>query len=411
MDNLIARRNRFMAFYAALFAFAAGVLVDRTGLLPGAPPVPEATIRPFWEAWRLVDEHYVDRGAVKPQVMTHGAIRGMLAALGDIGHTTFLAPEDFIRLERDLKGQLYGIGARLTVRKGELIIVYTFPDSPARKAGILPGDRIMAVDKHEVRGLPMEKVIEMVRGKPGSVVELRVLRKGRPRPLDVSVPRGEVAIPAVSWQVLPGVPIAHVAIQEFGTGADEQLRKALTETRRQGVKGLLIDVRGDPGGLKDQAVAVASEFLAKGTVFIEKDARDQRTPVPVKEGGHALDVPLCVLIDEGSASASEIFSGAIQDHQRGKLIGTRTFGTGTVLQPFRLSDASVVLLATAEWLTPNGRAIWHHGITPDIEVTLPEGVSIVLPEMERNWTVEDLAKTEDPQLRKGLEVLKEQLKR
>jgi carboxyl-terminal processing protease len=157
-------------------------------------------------------------------------------------------------------------------------------------------------------------------------------------------------------------------------------------------------------------VAVTSEFLKDGNVFIEQDAEGRRTEVPVQPGGHAVDIPLVVLIDEGTASSGEILAGAIQDHGRGKLVGTRTFGTGTVLQPFPLSDGSAVLLAVTEWLTPNGRQIWHTGISPDVEVALPEGVSILLPETETDLDADALAKSEDAQLLKALSLLKEQIR-
>ena len=218
-----------------------------------------------------------------------------------------------------------------------------------------------------------------------------------------------MSVPDVSWHLLPGEPIAHIAILEFGNGADEQLRAALAQAKSEGAKALILDVRGNPGGLKEQAVAVTSEFLGSGTIFQEQDADGNRVAVPVKEGGSATEIPLCVLIDQGTASSAEILAGAIQDHERGKLIGTRTFGTGTILQPFVLSDGSVVLLAVREWLTPKGRVIWHHGIEPDIEVALPEEAAILLPEEEGSLTAAKLAKSDDKQLLKAYEVLKERI--
>src|SRR5262249_25065336 len=154
----------------------------------------------------------------------------------------------------------------------------------------------------------------------------------------------KITLPDVSWHMLPGTAIAHVAILEFGQPADEQLKDALREAQAQGAKGLILDVRGNPGGLKDQAVAVTSEFLAEGNVFIEQDADGHQTPVPVTAGGTALDIPVVVLIDTGTASSAEIFAGALQDHKRGELVGTKTFGTGTVLRPYLLKDRSAVLL-------------------------------------------------------------------
>jgi carboxyl-terminal processing protease len=212
-------------------------------------------------------------------------------------------------------------------------------------------------------------------------------------------------VPSVTWHRLPGTPVAHLAIRQFGEHTDEQLRQAIKEIRAAGLGSLIVDVRANPGGLKEQAVAVSSEFLSGGVVFIQQDARGRRREVPVRKGGVATDLPVCVLIDEGTASSAEIFSGALQDHGRGKLVGTRTFGTGTVLEPFELSDGSAVLLAVAEWLTPKGRRIWHQGIKPDVEVALPTGASILLPDEEEGLDAEGLAHSKDAQLLRAIEVL------
>jgi carboxyl-terminal processing protease len=217
-------------------------------------------------------------------------------------------------------------------------------------------------------------------------------------------------VPDIAWHMLPGQPIAHVAIQNFGAHTDEQLRAALAAARKQGAKGLILDLRGNRGGLKEQAVKVTSEFLKPGElVFIEKDANGKEKPVEVEPDGVARDIPLCVLIDDGTASSAEILAGAIQDYQRGKLIGTTTFGTGTVLGEFKLTDGSAVLLAVDQWLTPKGRQIWHKGIAPDIEVQLPQGAYSLLPESERTLSADALAKSKDTQLLKAIEVLKKEL--
>jgi len=411
-DVFLGRRVRFVLIVA--IAFAAGVLVERSGrfLLPYdyPPPGVEKTFAPFWQTWHLVEKHYVDRKAVDPQHMTQGAITGLLASLGDFGHTTYLTHEELEQMKEGLQGHFDGIGARLGMRKRQPIVEHTFPGSPARTAGLRAGDALLEVNGKSVSGLPLERIAALVRGQAGSVVRLRIAREGVAQPLDFDISRGKVDVPDVSWHMLPGVPIAHVAIENFGEQAHAQLLTALEKTRAQGVKGLILDVRGNPGGLKDQAVAVTSEFLPEGNVFIEQDAQGKRTPVAVLPGAHAPDIPIDLLIDEGTASSAEIFAGAIQDHHRGELIGTRTFGTGTVLQAFGLSDGSAVLLAVAEWLTPDGRQIWHKGISPNVEVTLPQGASILLPESEGDLTVSTLAKSEDKQLLKALEILKAKIR-
>jgi carboxyl-terminal processing protease len=397
---------------ALLVGFSAGVHLERFGLVPGSPAYVPAhlgkTFEPFWEAWELVEQHYVDRQAIQPRRMTEGAIDGMLASLGDAGHTTYLAPDEVKQMAQSLEGKLEGIGARLTVRQRRPTILQTIPGSPARESGLRPGDVLLEVDGKPVSNLPLDQIARMVQGRAGTVVQLRIAREGE-TVRDFKIRRAHIDVPAIAWAMLPGTKIAHVALREFGNKADAELRAALGEIRERGAAGLILDVRGNPGGLKDQAVAVTSEFLRGGNVFIEQDAQGRKKAVAVKPGGTALTIPLCVLIDGGSASSAEIFAGAIQDHGRGKLVGTRTFGTGTVLEPFELSDGSAVLLAVAQWFTPQGRKIWHEGIAPDVEVDLPEGATILAPESEADLTPAALAKSEDTQLLKALEVLQQQI--
>jgi carboxyl-terminal processing protease len=406
--------NRSLVLPFLVLTFLGGIFVERFGIIPGSRAYVPAhlgdTFDPFWEAWTAVEKHYVDRAAIQPKRMTQGAIEGMLESLGDIGHTTYLTPKEWERLKQSLKGNLEGIGARMSVRKQQPIIVSTVPGSPARKQ-LRPGDVLLEVDGKPVGGQPLSRVAEMIRGQAGSTVALRVARqvKGKNEVLSLHIVRAKVEVPAVSWRVLKDVPVAHIAIQEFGEQADAQLKKALQEVRKRGVRGLIVDVRGNLGGLKDQAVAVSSEFLKEGAVFIEEDAEGQRETIPVQPGGAATDLPLVLLIDEGSASSAEIFAGAIQDHRRGKLVGTKTFGAGTVLRPFELSDHSVVMLAVAKWLTPDGRQIWHHGITPDVDVPLPAGASILLPDEETSLTAQDVARSEDLQLRRALEIVRQEM--
>jgi carboxyl-terminal processing protease len=395
-------------------AFLGGAVVERLGWLPGSRAYVPAhlgdTFDPFWEAWGYVERYYVDRDAVNPEHMTHGAIEGMLASLGDVGHTAFLTREEVRQLENSLEGNLEGIGARMTIRKKQPTIMQTMPGSPARQGGLKAGDVLLEVDGKPVTDMSLRRITELVRGPAGTKVTLKILREGEGKVRTFAITRAKIDVPAVMWRMLPWVPAAHVVIVEFGKHADDQLKDALKAARKRGARGLLVDVRGDPGGLKDQAVKVTSEFLKGGVVFIEKNAKGDEDRIKVLPDGVATDLPLVVLTDEGTASSAEIFAGAIKDHKRGKLVGTRTFGTGTVLRRFDLSDGSAVLLAVAEWLTPNGEKIWHKGIDPDVKVTMPQRASILLPDDEKELTAEALAKSDDAQLRRALEVLQEEMR-
>ncbi len=396
-----------------LLIFAAGLLAGWSGLLPNPisrqPAGVEGTFKPFWEAWHLVDDYYVDRQAVNARHMTDGAISGMLDSLGDTGHTTYLTPDEAHRMDEDIKGQMVGIGIRLGERQGRPTVVAVLPDTPAQKGGVRPGNVLLQVDGKDIKDRSPSQIVALVTGPANTEVKLTVSRTGESQPVTLTLTRAQIQVPDVSWHMLQGRPMAHLAILQFGEKADAQLREALEQAPKEGARGLVIDVRLNPGGLKNQAVAVSSEFLKDGNVFIEQDASGKRTPVAVKAGGVAPDIPIVVLIDEGTASSAEIFAGAIQDHGRGRLVGTKTFGTGTVLQPFELSDHSAVLLAVAEWLTPNGRRIWHEGIKPDVSVPLPPG-ALILPDESGRMSQAELDKSSDKQLIKAIELLGEQLK-
>jgi carboxyl-terminal processing protease len=390
-------------FLILLLVFAAGVLAERARLLPGS----DRELATFWQAWRLVHGHYVDRAHLDDKKLLEGATAGMVEALGDVGHTAYLSAEEWKRMESGLEGHFEGIGAGLNMRQRRPTIAQVMPNSPARKAGLKPGDVILKVDGKDVDGMSLDQIVQRVRGPAGTEVTLTVLRDGESQPRDVTITRGRVETPDVTWRMLPGTKVAHVALREFGKQADAQLRSALEAARKAGARGVILDVRGNPGGLKEQAVAVTSEFLKPGeVVFIEQDAAGKRQEVAVKDGGTAQDIPLVLLIDEGTASSAEILAGALQDYGRAKLVGTRTFGTGTVLEPFGpLNDGSYLLLAVAQWLTPKGRQIWHHGIPADVRVELPANVQPLLPDEETDLTGEALAHSKDAQLRKALELL------
>ncbi len=389
--------------------FMAGAYVDHERLLPW--PTADAQENPpdigiFREAWDVVQQHYVDRSALQdPTKLMYGAIDGLLSSLGDVGHTRFLSPDD-LKAEQDaLSGKLEGIGAEVARRGGRIVIVAPIAGSPAQKAGIRPGDTIMRVNGQDVSEAPLEQVVNMVRGPAGTSVTLTVVHPDESSLTDITVVRQQLTVPSVSWAMEPGTTVAHILVSEFADHTSNDLVSAIDDARKGGATSIALDLRNDPGGIRDEAIAVASQFLNSGNVLLEQDANGHQTPYPVKPGGVAYDVPLVVLINEGTASSAEIVAGAIQDDHRATLVGQTTFGTGTVLSTYRLSDGSAILLGTSEWLTPDGREIWHHGISPDVSVALPSGAFPRTPEEEKGETPEQIQSSQDTQLNKAIQIL------
>lgn len=385
-------------------AFAGGF--GSHALLAGArrpaatPTSPQFDV--FWEAWELAKDRFVDTAKLDDREMMYGSIRGMLDSLGDDGHTRFLTADQYQRQSTDLAGEFSGIGAHIGIRDGHPVIVAPMDNSPAQRAGIVAGDIILRVDGVDVSGLDIDQIVSMVRGQKGTTVVLSVVHPGASEVADISIVRDTIKVIAVTWSEVPGTGLAHVRISEFSENATPGLRAALEAIKDRKLKGVVIDVRSNPGGLLDQAVLTASQVLTSGNVVLEQSRSGEQKPYPVRRGGVAPDLPLAVLINFGSASASEIFAGAVQDHGRGVLVGETTFGTGTILSTYRLSDGSAILLGTSQWLTPNGQTIRKVGISPDIEVSLPSGGRILLPEQTQAMSLDQIMEAGDTQLAMAL---------
>jgi carboxyl-terminal processing protease len=357
------------------------------------------------EAWNTIQQFYVDRSALKPRLLTYGAISGMVDALGDTGHSTFLTPQMIKEEQEFTAGQYKGIGAEVKVKDGHVVIVAPIDGSPAQKAGLRPGEIIMRVDGRDITGLPLIQVVKRISGPAGTRVTLTILSPTTNRTRDVTLTRRAITVNNVSWRHLPGTDVAQLRIAGFSHGVTGDLRKALREIKEKRLKGIVLDLRDDPGGLLEEAVGSASQFLKGGNVLLEKNTKGEISPVPVETGGEAQDIPLVVLVNDGTASAAEIVAGALQDAKRAELVGEKTFGTGTVLEEFPLTDGSALLLAVEEWLTPDGHTIWHEGIRPDFVVSLPSGVSPLFPAAEEGMTAAQLRASKDEQLLKALDLL------
>ncbi|MCB0212029.1 MAG: S41 family peptidase, partial [Anaerolineae bacterium] len=269
----------------------------------------------FWQAWNLIQSRFVDRSSLDTTQLVYGAIRGMVEATGDEGHTAFLTPDEVEVQKSGIAGKFSGIGAQLGVKDSLPIIVAPFDGSPATEAGIKAGDIIINVDGEDVTTLPLNEIVDRIRGEAGTKVVLTVLRPEETKSLEIPIVRGEITVPAASWAMVPDTSVALIRLSQFSANAKDGMVQSINEAKAAGATGLIIDLRSNPGGLLEQAISVTSQFLSDGNVLQQEDAEGNRQAYPVESGGVATDLPMVVLINRGTASASEIFAGAIQDHK------------------------------------------------------------------------------------------------
>ena len=375
-----------LAVIAGSTLFLSGWTLGRhTAMTPGTPADESALFQPFWDAYRAVTERYAG-GDVDRKVLVEGAIKGMIGALDD-PYSMYMTPEEFKQSLEGISGQFEGIGATIgTVdAKGassscadlgpdcRMVIVAPIKGAPAEAAGLLPGDVVTHIDGVSVDGQTLEAARGKVRGPKGTPVVLTIERGGAPG-RDIEVVRAVIVTPEIEAEDLAGGTVGYIRLSGFSDNASGQLREALTEDLRAGRTKLILDLRGNPGGFVTAARDVASEFLADGTIFWQEDADGSLVETVARPGGPAVDegVRLVVLVDGGTASASEIVAGALHDRGRATLVGTRTFGKGTVQQWTQLEDDNGGFrLTIAKWLTPDKTWVHGTGITPDVVVEEP----------------------------------------
>lgn len=390
-------------------SFAGGVIFDRQVLQANTqqitvPASAAQNFQLFVDAWNTVQAQYVDRSVLNNTQLMYAAITGMVDALGDTGHSRFMTP-DMVKQENSFtQGSFEGIGAEVQLKDSNVVIVAPYAGSPAQKAGVVPGDIILKVDGVDVTGQSLTSVVQRILGPAGTTVVLTLQNPDTKAVRDLTITRARIVINNVTWSMVPGTTIADVHLAGFSSGVTNQLKSALEAIKAQGATGLILDLRNNPGGLLNEAIGVASQFLKDGVVLQEKDAHGTVRNDPVQPGGVATDIPMVVLINQGTASAAEIVSGALQDAGRAILIGDKTFGTGTVLSTFNLAGNSALLLATQEWLTPKGRVIWHTGITPDQSVSLAANVTGLFADIQP-FTVDQVQTTQDAQFLQALKSL------
>ncbi len=362
-------------------------------LVRGSAPTSdeESEFSVFWQAWHLIEDNFFG-DLPDMQHVTWGAIRGAIETLDD-PHTTFLEPQPRQREREELSGQFGGIGAYVSRMEDGRITLDPMPDLPAEQAGVQSGDVVIQVDETEITPeMTVDAVVALVRGEVGTIVRLTLLREGHAEPISVEITRQEIPSPSLHWRMLEEAEgVGYVRIMLFSDRTDTELREALKELSDLGMTSLIMDLRGNGGGLFDAAIDVSSTFLSDGVVVyqLENDGREQA--YETRGGPKADEWPMVLLVDGGSASASEIVAGALQDHARATLIGEKTYGKGSVQHVFDLRDGSSVHITAAKWLTPDRRQIDGQGLTPDLEVLITE---------------EDRAQDRDAQLERAIEYLR-----
>ncbi len=329
---------------------------------------------PFWETWTLLHETYGDE--LDDVALMEGAIVGLITTIGD-PHMDYMDPETFSRVFGSLNGEEYeGIGAvvRQDEVTGGLELVSIFEGSPAEQAGLLPGDRIVMVEGQDITDLTQSEIISMVRGPADTLVRLGIMRPGEDELLKFEVRRGRITVPSVSHELLDG-NIGYIRLSQFEFNTTMQMRAALEEMGADTLNGLILDVRGNPGGFLSTSIEVASAYIPEGTIVVER-APDRETDHQALGNAIAVNVPMVVLVDQGSASASELIAGALQDHGRATIVGMQTFGKGSVQTWRELSNGGGIRITISRWYTPNGTSVSDVGITPDIVVPYePEEIS------------------------------------
>ncbi|GAC1386295.1 MAG: S41 family peptidase [Herpetosiphon sp.] len=359
----------------------------------------------FWDVWNLAEQRFVDPKAINHDRMVAGAINGMLDSLGDEGHTRYETAEQFKTERETLQGKFEGIGAYIESQAGQPRIVSPIEGSPAEAAGIKAGDVILKINGKTTQGMTTSEIAATIRGKPGTNVTITIRHQGEEAPLDLTITRAAITVPATSYIMLPN-QIAFIRLAQFSEQSGVAVSQRINDARTAGARAIIFDVRDNPGGLRDQAVAVTGLFVPTGSVVLREEYRGGKENLYRSEAAKPqTDLPMVVLVNNGSASSAEIFAAALQDYGRATVIGVPSYGTGTVLGEDRLPDGSAVWLGIAQWRSPKGRYLRHEGVTPDLLVALPYGVRPTVPRDIRNASPDEIYKTKDLQLSRALSIL------
>ena len=346
----------------------------------------------FWDVWQKVEETYATRKHLDSQKMVYGAIAGMVKSLDD-PYTVFFEPQEAKRFEDDSKGSFEGIGAEIGIKKGVLTVIAPLEETPAKKAGLMAGDKILKIDDTITADLTIEEAVRLIRGTKGTEVVLTVSRDAWTETKEIKIVRDVIKVPILKLEFKGD--LAYLRLYQFTENSSEEFTKAAGTILASPAKGIVLDLRNNPGGYLDKAVDIAGWFLAQGQVVAMEDFGNGQKETFYSAGPAKLaEYKTVILVNQGSASASEILAGALKENRGLKLIGEKTYGKGSVQQLFDFNDGSSLKVTVAKWLTPNGRSISDEGLEADVKVELK---------------AEDLEKNLDPQLDKAIELLKEQI--
>lgn len=343
----------------------------------------------FWQTWNKIEEKYIGRKELNQQEMVYGAISGLVSSLGD-PYSMFMNEEDTDIFNSDIDGTLEGIGAEIAIKDDVLTIVSPLENSPAQHAGIQAGDKILQVNDTITAGMTIEEAVKIIRGPKGTEVTLTIFREGMEGTKEITITRDTINIPATKLEFKDN-NIAYIKIYQFNESAEDELQTIKKKIVDSNTEKIILDLRNNPGGYLEIAVDIAGYFLGKNqTVAIENFGNGKETVYRTSRNNSLGNYPIVILVNEGSASASEILAGALRDNKGVQLIGQTTFGKGSVQQLINLKKGSTLKLSIAKWLTPNKQSITETGLTPDIEVEM---------------TLEDYEADRDPQLEKAIEIL------
>lgn len=378
----IKRRVAFLLsmLIVASLSFVSGNLAGKTGFdvteVAGSPSglsniangePDDVDFSVFWEAWNKLNKNYVN--TLDTQKMVYGAIKGLYNSTGD-PYTEFFEPEENKRFKDDISGEFQGIGIEISSINGLATVVAPLPDSPAEKAGLKAKDIIMEVDGTSTLDLSFDEIIDKIRGEEGTSVSIKVSRENEDGVKEFNIVRENIIVPSVTHEVLEqsNKKISYIKIRQFGDDTESLFSQALNDSKNQKIDGIILDFRNNPGGYLDTSVDMASNFIDGGVIVTEVDKSGHKKDFQASKNASFKDIKLVALINEGSASASEIVAGALKDRNRAKLIGSKTFGKGSVQVLESLSNQSAVKITIAKWLTPKGEHIDKKGIEPDISV-------------------------------------------